>query len=264
MRVLLHSLFVFILVIDCSCNELMGQQRLTVDSECMQRAMDAKDAFERENPGVIFDPDLRRCARVATQEERKRLEVYERLQEFVPTYDGGGCFFATTGNVGERATVIHVFAGLAEAATFLNALRRDAGYERDELIIHPIAIGHCPALALLSTAHRKPYQRTIRLLELPKWDYVRGESVKLDILNTTKIFKQYLLLVSQTGSVRNISQIIQPDRKRQTVEIPLDLINAPGDYLVVFLSSQKPLLPDHFEEGRRKMFFQPCRRQLPT
>jgi hypothetical protein len=40
----------------------MAQQRLTVDSECTQHPVEAKDAFEKEHPGAIVDPALRRLA----------------------------------------------------------------------------------------------------------------------------------------------------------------------------------------------------------
>jgi hypothetical protein len=121
--------------------------------------------MEKPNPGIVVDPNPRVCQRVATEQERRAIELKRRVDAYVPIYDGGACFFATSFGEGRDAG-IHVFAGPADANSFLSALRRDVGYDRDDLTIHPIEDGHCSALAFLSEAHRKPYQRTMKVLEL--------------------------------------------------------------------------------------------------
>jgi hypothetical protein len=242
------ALVLFFLGLDCPSHQSAAQQMMVPDSECIARLMEDKGKVEKANPGIIVEPNFHSCMRVATEQQRQLIELKRRVDGYVPIYDGGACFFATSLGVGKDVG-IHVFAGPADTATFIDALR-DIGYNRDDFTIHPIADGHCPALTVLSEAQRKPYQRTIRVLQLANRSYARGEKVELVVPVAFKtVLTQYLLLVSPTGMVTNISQVVLSSEKPQTVEIPAELINTAGNFLLVWLSSSKQLLPDDFKEG---------------
>ena len=254
-RPMTASLALLFLVLDCPAQQSAAEQMMVFDPKCIARLVEGKEKAEKANPRIAVDPRPRMCRRVATEQETKAIELKRRVDAYVPVYDGGACFFATSFGEGKDVG-IHVFAGPADATSFLSALRLDVQYDRDDLTIHPVADGHCPALAFLSDAHRKPYQRTMKVLQLANRSYARGEKVELVVTSAPKtILKQHLLLISPTGVVTDISQVVLSSEKPQTVEIPAESINTTGNFVLVWLSSTKQLLPDDFKEGKASDVF---------
>ena len=165
----------------------------------------------------------------------------EKIKRYVEQYDGGDCFFVTPIAIGEnRATIEGLGASAQPFSNLDTAFKRDNGFEAD-ISVRQVTPPQCPAVTFLGRL-RDERARAPRL-ELDSVSLRNGDSLSglVDRFGSRNI---ELLLVSDAGTVRNVSQLMKPGTDAKTFNITIqDGQGAPGSQpqLLVAIASVRPL-----------------------
>ncbi len=130
----------------------------------------------------------------------------ERIKRYVEQYDGGDCFFIVPVAIGEKRAAIEGFgASLQPFNTLDETFKRDIGFTAD-IGVRQVTNQQCPAVTFLGRL-RNERARAPRL-DVDKSRLRSGEVLNgtVDRFGSRNI---ELLLVSDTGTVQNISNLLK-------------------------------------------------------
>ena len=131
----------------------------------------------------------------------------ERVRRYVEQYDGGDCFFIVPVAISSNAAVIE---GLAASTTpfdaFDKAFKRDFGFEAS-IGARLVTQAQCPAIKFLGQVGRN--QSRAPRINLNSVEIKNGETLSGSIENFANRVVE-LLLVSESGEVKNLSYSLKP------------------------------------------------------
>jgi serine/threonine-protein kinase len=165
----------------------------------------------------------------------------DRIRRYVEQYDGGECFFVAPVAVGEQRVTIEGFGASLQPFHGLDeAFQRDIGFSAD-IGVRQVTSPQCPAITLLGRL-RDERARAPRL-DLDKVALRSGETLS----GTVERFGSRhveLLLVTDRGTVQNVSNLLKPGIDAKTFSIGLQQRpDATGSLpqLLVAVASPRPL-----------------------
>jgi len=131
----------------------------------------------------------------------------DRVRRYVEQYDGGDCFFIVPVAISSNAAVIE---GLAASTTpfdaFDKAFKRDFGFEAS-IGARLVTQAQCPAIKFLGQVGRN--QSRAPRINLNSVEIKNGETLSGSIENFANRVVE-LLLVSESGEVKNLSYSLKP------------------------------------------------------
>jgi serine/threonine-protein kinase len=150
---------------------------------------------------------------------QSRTTAAEKIRSFVEHYDGGNCFFLTPVAIGERSALIE---GLGSSdgpfMAFDKEFQRTMGFDPDIRVLQ-VAGRQCPAIAFLARL-RGGNARAPRL-DINQESLRGGQALNgmVDRYGTRIVD---LILVSDTGAVKNVSSQLKSgtDAKTFNIEMP--------------------------------------------
>jgi serine/threonine-protein kinase len=164
----------------------------------------------------------------------------EQITRFINSYDGGDCFFVLPVAVGERAASIEGYgSSLGPFQMFDSAFRESNGFEAD-IGLHQVTPPQCPAVAFLNQYRG---QRALApRLEIGETKLRSGETLSGTIDGYGNRHLE-LLLVSDDGSVLNISRLVKPRGDGVAFNLRLQLATTTGSQpqLLIAVASARPL-----------------------
>ena len=138
------------------------------------------------------------------------------IRRYVEQYDGGSCFFVAPTAISDHAAVIEGFGSSTNPFTAFDAeFQRKIGFEAD-IGVRQVTEPQCPAIAFLARLRDQSAQA-------PHLDIDREGLRNGDVLNGT--VDRYgtrnvdLILVSDAGTVQNISNLLKPGTDAKTFNI---------------------------------------------
>jgi hypothetical protein len=162
----------------------------------------------------------------------------EKIKRYVEQYDGGDCFFLTPIAIGETRATIEGLGASAEPFTKLDAaFQRANGFEAD-ISVRQVTVPQCPAVTFLGRLRdersRAP-RLTIDNVNLRNGDTLTGLVDRFGSRNIE------LLLVSDGGAVRNVSQQLKPGTDAKTFSLAIqDSQGAPGSQPQLLVAVASP------------------------
>jgi serine/threonine protein kinase len=140
----------------------------------------------------------------------------EKIKNYVEQYDGGNCFFVAPVALGEHAAAIEGFGASVEPfRSFDTAFHRAMGFEAD-IGIRQVTEQQCPAVGFLARV-RGAAARAPRL-DIEQEDLHNG-SVLNGIVDRYGERQVALILVSDAGTVQNVSNLLKPGTDAKTFNI---------------------------------------------
>ena len=131
----------------------------------------------------------------------------DRVRRFVEQYNGGDCFFILPVAISSSAAVIEGFgASTAPFDALDKAFKRDLGFEAS-IGARLVTQAQCPAIKFLGQ-HGSNQARTPRI-NLNSIEVKNGETLSGTIENFANRVVE-LLLVSDSGEVKNLSYLLRP------------------------------------------------------
>jgi serine/threonine-protein kinase len=164
----------------------------------------------------------------------------ERITNFINGYEGGDCFFVMPIAVGERAASIEGYgSALAPFQMFDSAFKQANGFEAD-IGLHQVTPPQCPAVAFLNQFRAQQSQAP--RLEIAETSLRSGQTLSGPIDGYANRHVE-LLLVSDDGSVLNISPLVKPRGEGVSFNLRLQLANATGaqPQLLLAVATARPL-----------------------
>jgi serine/threonine-protein kinase len=164
----------------------------------------------------------------------------QQLRQYVERYDGGECFFVMPVAIGEVAATLEGFGASTRAFEALDrAFLRDQGFEA-QIGVRQVMQAQCPAITFLNRL-RSERARAPRL----RIDNVRVRNGEV-LGGTVEGFGSAnieLLLVSDTGRVHNVSNLLKPATEGKSFEIGMkqDGLTGSQPQLLVAIATAKPL-----------------------
>jgi predicted Ser/Thr protein kinase len=130
-----------------------------------------------------------------------------RVRRYVEQYNGGDCFFVLPVALSANAAVIEGFgASTAPFETLDRAFKRDLGFEAS-IGVRQVTPAQCPAIKFLGQLGSN--QARAPRITLESVDVKSGETLSGTIENFANRVVE-LLLVSDSGEVRNLSYLLKP------------------------------------------------------
>ncbi|HKA74546.1 MAG TPA: serine/threonine-protein kinase [Xanthobacteraceae bacterium] len=164
----------------------------------------------------------------------------ERIKQFVEQYDGGECFFVTPLAIGESAATLEGFGASTRPFEALDsAFRRDQGFE-PSIGVRQVTPAQCPAITFLNRL-RGERARAPRLqidsVRVQNGETLSGAIEGVDNRNVE------LVIVSDGGTVQNISQLLKPGIDGKTFSIGMRRGGLSGSQpqLLVAVATPRPL-----------------------
>jgi serine/threonine protein kinase len=131
----------------------------------------------------------------------------DRIKSYIQQYDGGNCFFLSPIAISNHAAALEGFgSSIALFKAFDAAFKRQLGFEAN-IGVRQITEQQCPAVAFLS-------QLRANNMRIPHLDIEQEELKNGSVLNG--MVDSYgerqiaLLLVSDSGTVQNVSNLLKP------------------------------------------------------
>jgi hypothetical protein len=138
------------------------------------------------------------------------------IRRYVEQYDGGNCFFVAPTAISDHAAVIEGFGSSTRPFTaFDGEFQRKTGFEAD-IGVRQVTEPQCPAITFLARLRDQSAQA-------PHLDIDRESLRNGDVLNGT--VDRYgtrnvdLILVSDAGTVQNVSNLLKPGTDAKTFNI---------------------------------------------
>ena len=183
------------------------------------------------------------------------ISLAEKVRSYIEKYDGGNCFFVVPVAISEHAAVIEGFGSSTEPFRSLDtAFQRSIGFEAD-IGVREVTEQQCPAISFLARLRgenaRAPH------LDIDREALHNGEVLNgmVDHYGTRQVA---LFLVSDDGTVQNLSSLLKPGTDAKTFNIgmkrpegtagrqPQLLIAVTSASLVNALQLGEPSKADHF------------------
>ncbi len=164
------------------------------------------------------------------------------VRRFVDQYNGGECFFVTPVAISSRAAVLE---GLGPSTAPFDLLDKkfsqSLGFEAS-IGVRQITQAQCPAITFLN-AVRADYARAPRItlssLKLKNGDTLSG---MIENINNRVV---ELLLVSDSGEVRNLTNLLKPGTDAVSFALTMGRADQPGSgiapQLLMVLASARPI-----------------------
>ena len=144
------------------------------------------------------------------------MSVPEKVRSYIAQYDGGNCFFVAPVTISEHAAAIEGFGSSTEPfRSFDTAFQRSIGFEAD-IGVREITEQQCPAvsfLARLRAENARAPHLDIDREALRNGDVLNG---MVDHYGTRQVA---LILVSDTGTVQNLSNLLKSGTDAKTFNI---------------------------------------------
>jgi serine/threonine-protein kinase len=167
------------------------------------------------------------------------LSSVEKIKYYIEQYDGGDCFFIMPIAIGEKRAAIEGFGATVQPFNSLDqAFKRDIGFSAD-IGLRQVTAQQCAAITFLGRL-RHERARAPRL-DVDKVRLKSGEvlSGTIDRFGSRNV---ELLLVSDNGSVQNVSSLLKPGIDAKTFSIGMkhsgDTAASLPQLLLVVASSQ--------------------------
>ncbi len=182
-----------------------------VGAGCIQAAATAGVRPEiRRRPGRSRKHRRRRCSRRRRQSRPPASDAAaraDRVRRYVEQYNGGDCFFILPVALSSNAAVIEGFgASTAPFEALDKAFKRDLGFEAS-IGVRQVTQAQCPAIKFLSQLGSN--QARAPRINLASVEVKNGETLSGTIENFANRVVE-LLLVSDSGEVRNLSYLLKP------------------------------------------------------
>jgi serine/threonine protein kinase len=165
----------------------------------------------------------------------------DRIRRYVEQYDGGPCFFITPGPIGDGSAEIEGLGASRQPFDVLNeAIMRDLGFEAG-INIRQVTTAQCPAVTFLA-ALRAERQRAPRI-DIDR-HIVQDGSALTGIIDRFGNRNIELLLVSDAGTVQNVSSFLRPGTDAKSFNLNMGRNSGvPGSQpqLLVAVASVRPI-----------------------
>jgi Protein kinase domain len=169
------------------------------------------------------------------------LSAKDKIKNYVEQYDGGNCFFVAPVALSEHAAALEGFGASAEPfRSFDTAFKRALGFEAD-IGIRQVSEQQCPAIAFLARlrgeAARAPH------LDIDQEDVHNG-SVLSGMIDRYGERQLALFLVSDSGTVQNISSLLKAGTDAKTFKIGMkraEGVAGRQPQLLIAVTSSSPL-----------------------
>ena len=168
-----------------------------------------------------------------------KLSRTDQITRYIQQYDGGDCFFISPVAVSAGAAQIEGFGAAVEPFQALDdAFKQATGFEAD-IGLRQIAAAQCPAVAFL---RRLQDRAAAPRLKIGETNLRPGQSLTGTVEGYGKRHVE-LLLVSDSGSVQNVSSTLKPaaQGKAFALRAQRKAGNNPQPQLVIAVASARPL-----------------------
>jgi serine/threonine-protein kinase len=177
----------------------------------------------------------------------------DRITSFIKRYDGGDCFLLMPIAVGENAAQIEGYgASVQQFHTLDEAFKRTNGFEAD-IGLRQVTAKQCPAITFLAQlrAHPQPPSLEISDTTLRSGEVLSGS---IEGYGDRHIV---LLLISDDGSVHNLSRLAKPSGNGKVFNLRMQLANSTTaqPQLLIAVASSKPLAALERGEGSAEQVF---------
>ncbi len=141
-----------------------------------------------------------------------------RIKSYIQKYDGGGCFFLSPIAISDRAAALEGFgSSVAPFKVFDAAFKKQLGFEA-KIGVRQITEQQCPAVAFLSQLRANNVR--IPHLDIEQEDLKNG-GVLNGMVDGYGDRQVTLLLVSDSGTVQNVSKLLKPGTDSQIFALGL-------------------------------------------
>ena len=169
-----------------------------------------------------------------------RLSRIDTIARYVNDYDGGDCFFATATSVGETAARIEGFgASTAPFQTLDDSFKKTNGFEAN-IGVRQVTPSQCPAITFLSQVRGQ--RRAAPQLDIGQTNLKSGQSLTgtIDGYGDRDV---ELLLVSDDGSVSNVTRLVKTTHDGKTFNLRMSLsgTTAAQPQILMVVASARPL-----------------------
>jgi serine/threonine-protein kinase len=185
---------------------------------------------EPEQPNLKSSIKSQSSSSAITERERQ-------LANFINQYDGGECFFLLPvalnlpkPKIEGYGTSAVPFQAFDSAFTLANKIEPDVG-------VRQVAQAQCPALTFLSRV--RAGAALAPRLQLASTELRAGDVLSGTFSNVGNHYLTFLL-ISETGTVHNLSSLLRPEGELRRFDIPLQLTGTPGNQpeLLVAIASK--------------------------
>jgi len=165
----------------------------------------------------------------------------EKIKSYVEQYDGGNCFFIAPVAISEHAAAIEGFGSSVEPfRSFDTAFQRAIGFEAD-IGVRQVTEQQCPAITFLARL-RGENARALHL-DIDRENLRNGDVLNgmVDRYGTRNV---ELILVSDSGTVQNVSNLLKPGTDAKTFNIGIKRAEGPGGrqpQLLIAIASPSPI-----------------------
>jgi serine/threonine protein kinase len=170
-----------------------------------------------------------------------RSSTLDRIRGYIEQYDGGNCFFMVPVALGERAATIEGFGASDEPfRKFDSAFKAANGFEAD-IGVRQVTEQQCPAIAFLAKLHPKG-ARALHL-DIDR-ENLRSGDVLSGIVDHYGSQNVDLVLVSDSGIVQNVSNLLKPGTDAKTFKIGIRRAESGSGrqpQLLMAIASQSPV-----------------------
>ena len=168
--------------------------------------------FRSGKPGVTSDQADKDSpstspSEIGTPQKPGETAAADRIKSYIQQYAGGSCFFLAPIAVSDRAAALEGFGSSVEPfKAFDAAFKRQNGFEA-KIGVRQITEQQCPAITFLS--HLQDQRARGPHLDIEQEELKSG-SVLNGIVDSYGDRQIALLLVSNSGTVQNISNLLKP------------------------------------------------------
>ena len=169
-----------------------------------------------------------------------RVSRIDTITRYVNNYDGGDCFFAIAISIGETAAQIEGYgASTAPFQTLDDNFKRSNGFEAD-IGVRQVTPLQCPAITFLSRVRAQ--RQAAPQLDIGQANLKSGQSLTGTIDGYGDRVLE-LLLVSDDGSVNNVTQLVKTTRDGKTFNLRISLsgTSAAQPQILMVVASAHPL-----------------------
>ena len=149
----------------------------------------------------------------------------EKIKSYIEQYDGGNCFFIAPVAISEHAAAIEGFGSSIEPfRSFDTAFQRAIGFEAD-IGVRQVTEQQCPAITFLARL-RGENARALHL-DIDRENLRNGDVLNgmVDRYGTRNV---ELILVSDSGTVQNLSNLLKPGTDAKTFNIGIKRAEGPA------------------------------------
>ena len=164
----------------------------------------------------------------------------DRINRYIAGYDGGDCFFAEPVTVTDGAAQIEGYGTTVRPfEKFDEAFKREHGFEAD-IGLRQVAVPQCPAVTFLRRT--RGARASIPRLSIAETNLKPGQPLTGNIESNGEGHLE-LLLVSDTGSVHNLTGLLKTARGGKSFNLKMQRTSGSGaqPQLLLAIASTKPL-----------------------